>query len=554
MSRGDKMGGGKIGYKSEAVPKATTADGIPVFCAHDEVCKTETLVPNPRNPNRHSEEQVELLAKIIESTGWRQPITVSRLSGFVVKGHGRLLAARRRGWGEVPVDYQEYTSEAEEWADLVADNRLAELSEMDDGALLALLDEVGGSEIPVDLTGFSNAEIAEIEAAFAAANGAADSDVDDVKYPPQNPVIQPGDLILMGGHRLLCGDSRSERDVARLMDGQRAAMVFTDPPYGVSYDNPNGTTKGEIKGDDLRGDSLRGFLQTTFENLAKFTDDDGAFYIWHASNTVFLFLEVLDNAGLEQRTEIIWVKNNFQLGRAGYQHIHEPCFYASKKGHRPRFYGDRTGATVWKVTLRSREGNMTAAGGVSVEEDKGEVRGLSSMGGGVTVEDEAAKRLYVDAKPPKGKKVRTVRLAPGKSLYLYNAEGNTTSTVWEVARDTNYRHPTQKPVELATRAILNSSQPGEIVLDLFGGSGSTLRGAEVTGRRCYMCEIFPAYCDVITDSYIELSGDADVKVIRDGKEYSYVDLAFERGEAIPDMDAWGDESEDDDEDDPGESE
>lgn len=154
--------GGAVGlYKTDASPKAM-AGNIPVFCAHDEIVSLEKLVPNPKNPNEHPDDQVDLLAKIIKATGWRQPITVSKRSGFVVKGHGRLLAAIRGGMTSAPVDYQEYASEAEEYADLVADNRLAELSEINNAKLASIFKEIDFDKVPIDLTGYSEAEMQEI--------------------------------------------------------------------------------------------------------------------------------------------------------------------------------------------------------------------------------------------------------------------------------------------------------------------------------------------------------------------------------------------------------
>ena len=148
-------------YKTEANPKAM-AGGIPVFCSHDEIVELEKIIPNPKNPNEHPDDQVELLAKIIKATGWRQPITVSKRSGFVVKGHGGLLAAIRGGMTAAPVDFQDYASEAEEYADLVSDNRLAELSEINNEKLRDIFADVDFSETSIDLTGYTEDELAAL--------------------------------------------------------------------------------------------------------------------------------------------------------------------------------------------------------------------------------------------------------------------------------------------------------------------------------------------------------------------------------------------------------
>lgn len=157
----DAAGGERVKYKTEANPKAMAGE-IPVFCAHDEIVLLEKLVPNPKNPNEHPSDQVELLAKIIKATGWRQPITVSKRSGFVVKGHGRLMAAIRGGLTCAPVDYQEYATDAEEYADLVADNRLAELSEMNNEKLREIFEEVDFSETSIDLTGYTEEDLTSL--------------------------------------------------------------------------------------------------------------------------------------------------------------------------------------------------------------------------------------------------------------------------------------------------------------------------------------------------------------------------------------------------------
>lgn len=155
-------------YKSEAQPKAW-ADGIPVFCAHDKIEDSATLVPNPQNPNFHPEEQIQLLGRIITQAGWRQPITVSTRSGFIVKGHGRLEAALLEGLKEVPVDYQNYSSEAEEYADLVADNRLAELSEINNKKLADIFADIDTGEIPWELTGYDEKNVEDLITALSEA-------------------------------------------------------------------------------------------------------------------------------------------------------------------------------------------------------------------------------------------------------------------------------------------------------------------------------------------------------------------------------------------------
>ncbi len=183
-----------------AVAETVHASGIPVYCAYDEIVDVDALVPNPRNPNRHSDGQIRLLAKIIRHQGWRAPITVSNLSGFIVRGHGRLAAAKLLGVDLAPVDRQDYTTEAEEWADLVADNRLSELSEMDPPGLKELLQELDAGMLEVlgadmEITGYTEEALAELMSQFEPEEEPQEVDAPE---PPAQPVTRPGDLWLLG--------------------------------------------------------------------------------------------------------------------------------------------------------------------------------------------------------------------------------------------------------------------------------------------------------------------------------------------------------------------
>lgn len=493
-------------YQTSAEPRAMIGN-IPVFCSYDELLDIEKVVGNPRNPNKHPKKQVEMLAKIIKATGWRANITISRLSGYVVKGHGRLEAAIKAGCEKVPVEYQNYTSEAEEWADLTADNRLAELSDMDNTMLADILSEIDTGEFPLDLTGYTEEDLEGIIGAIAGKDDAEPNDQDDEHEQPLPPMSKLGDLWMLGPHRLICGDATDAPTIERLMDGEKAAMVHTDPPYGVSYETQSGNF-AMIKNDDKTHDELfYKLLLPAFNNYRKHTIDGAAFYIWHASSTRRDFEDAMTAAGLMENQYIIWVKNGISLGRADYQWAHEPCFYASKAGVSPNFYGDRAQHTVWRVTTR-QDGSM-----------------MTVLGGGIVLTDGTGGKLCITDKPPKGKKMRYVRMEEGKPIDLFQEDRM--QTVWEVARETNTLHPTQKPVEIPIRAIENSSQPGEIVLDFFGGSGSTLLGAELTGRRCFTTELDPVYCDVIISRYVTQTGNIGVTCIRDGKEIPYIDMVRE---------------------------
>lgn len=270
------------------------------------------------------------------------------------------------------------------------------------------------------------------------------------------PIALPGDVYMLGDHRLMCGDSTNPEDVEKLMAGDIADMVFTDPPYGVSYvgtNNPNGKEWQMIANDDLRGDSLFQFLAHAFKNLADNLKSDGAFYVWFASSNHIEFETALKMAGLRVKQELIWDKG-MVLGHSDYHWAYEPCLYGTHKDKNCTWYGDRTQKTFLAM-------NRT------------EIRDLK-------------KEELIDI---------LLRLHEGRSC-------------WRISRDntTEYIHPTQKPIALAGRGIKNSSCAGQIVLDLFGGSGSTMMACEQLGRKARIMEFDPKYCDKIITRWERYTG------------------------------------------------
>ena len=276
-------------------------------------------------------------------------------------------------------------------------------------------------------------------------------------------------------------------------------MVHTDPPYGVSYVSSSGRFD-MIKNDQHHGDDLlQGLLIPAFKNYVKYTTDDAAFYIWFATRSAREFMDAMDAAGIEWTQRIVWVKNQFVLGHEDYEWNDEPCFYGRKSGGRkPPFYGDRAQSTSWRVTARDKNSMAT------------------TLSGGVMITDGHGGQLYITDRKPKGKKCRTIRLKDGRSLYLQNPSAQTTT--WTVDKDAHIDHPNQKPLELPTRAIRNSSKEGDLVVDFFGGSGSTLLAAEMENRRCYCTELDPKYCDLIIKRYTDATGDDTPWAERDGKK------------------------------------
>lgn len=447
------------------------ADKIPVYCAYDELVDITVIIPNPRNPNTHPQKQIELLAKIIKNQGWRAPITVSNRSGFVVRGHGRLLAAQFLGVSQVPVDRQDYATEAEEWADLIADNRIAELSQIDDAMLATLMTELSVSDLDINLTGFSDKQIDNLLADFKV------SEVKEDNFDPaaaaaeiKEPITKPGDIWQLGLHRLICGDATKPSDIERLMGGNLAAMVFTDPPYNVAYEG--GTAeKLTIQNDNMPAAQFNQFLRDAFASMFLATQPGGAIYVCHADSEGSNFRGALQDAGWLLKQCLVWAKNQFVLGRQDYQWQHEPILYGWKPGAAHNFYGGRKQGTV-----------IEEAAPISVRED-GEGVLLTFMAGiqGVTIR------------------------VPSFEVLQTGDDG--LSTVWRFEKPLrNGEHPTMKPIGLCARAIQNSSRPGEIVADFFGGSGSTLMAAEQTGRVGYMMEVDPVYCDVIVRRWEEFTG------------------------------------------------
>ena len=241
------------------------AGTVPVYCAHDKIVPVAEVKPNPKNPNQHPDEQIELLAKIIKTQGWRAPITVSTLSGLVVRGHGRLMAALQLGLEVVPVDFQHYKSNDEELADLLADNKIAELAEIDSKMLAEVFRDIDPDAIDIDITGYSEEEYHDIISALMDATGLepGDMDEDDVSEVQDRAISRRGDIWLLGKHRLMCGDSTSAEDAELLMDGVQADLLLTDPPYNVAYE---GATKEHltIQNDDMEDSDFRQFLCDAF--------------------------------------------------------------------------------------------------------------------------------------------------------------------------------------------------------------------------------------------------------------------------------------------------
>ena len=340
-------------------PKAKAlASGIEVWCAHERLIPIEELKPNPRNPNTHPDSQVDLLAKNIRYFGWRHNILVSKRSGCIVAGHGRLLAAKKLGVLLVPVDYQDFASDDEELAVLLADNRLAEIAETDEDSLKALLKELDG-KIDLDLTGFDVDSLDDLLDRLDTTES-----TDTTAPPPANPITKAGDLYELGSHRLLCGDSTNLDDVRRVMNGERAILFATDPPYLVGYDGTNhpgkkprpshNTDWSETYGaswdeaDDARNcDLYDRFIKAA---VAEAIDPHAAWYCWHASRRQAMVEAAWEKNGAFVHQQIIWAKPNRPiLTRSWYLWAHEPCFMGWIKGNKPPKETSDYERSVWEI-------------------------------------------------------------------------------------------------------------------------------------------------------------------------------------------------------------
>lgn len=325
-------------YTTAAQPKAY-ADGVPVFCAHDAIIPLKDLRPNPKNPNQHPPEQIKLLASIIRATGWRGPITVSKRSGYIVKGHGRMMAAELGDMSEVPVDYQDYASEAEELADLTADNRIAELATTDNKLLAEVFADIDTGEIPFMLSGYTEEDYGNIVTALSEALHTEEpkGDPDAEIPPPAEPVTKYGDLWILGRHRVLCGDCTHPEDRALLLDGAKPEILLTDPPYcsggqkeAQKSTGSIGTERKDGKAPKIANDilSTRGY-----QNLirAALTDIPCLYaYIFTDWRMWVYLFDLVEAAGFGVKSELVWDKGTPGMG-VGWRSQHELILFATQK-------------------------------------------------------------------------------------------------------------------------------------------------------------------------------------------------------------------------------
>lgn len=351
-------------YITTAEPKAY-ADGVPVFCAHDAIVPIKDLQPNPKNPNQHPPEQIKLLASVIRATGWRGPITVSTRSGYIVKGHGRLMAAELDDLKEAPVDYQNYASEAEEMADLTADNRIAELATIDNKLLAEVFADIDTGEIPFMLSGYTEEDYGNIVTALSEALHTEEpkGDPDAEIPPPSEPVTKRGDLWILGRHRVVCGSSTNAADMGLLLDGAHPEILLTDPPYCSGGFQESGRSSGSIgtKRYDKDGKeiavtiandtlSTRGYQSLMREVLQNF-DGLVAYIFTDWRMWVYLF-DIVETAGLGVKNMLVWNKKSPGMGM-GWRTQHELVMFAHRT--KPKWDNHKGYGNVLEATRSGNE-------------------------------------------------------------------------------------------------------------------------------------------------------------------------------------------------------
>lgn len=403
------------------------------------------LTPYARNSRTHSEAQVAQIAASITEFGFTNPVLVDA-EGGIIAGHGRVLAAQSLGLETVPVLVLDHLTEDQRRAYVIADNKLGLNAGWDEDALRAEIEALTAAGYDLDVIGFDEAELSSIRSERTKGI----TDPDDVPAAPSVPTSAVGDLWLLGRHRLLVGDATSEANLDQLMAGSAADLVWTDPPYNVAISG----TAGTIMNDDMADGAFRSFLDAAFANYARALKLGGVIYVAHADSERVNFTASFTGAGLKLSQVRIWVKHSATLSRQDFNWQHEPILYGWREGAGHYFAGDFTKTTV-------------------LDQD-----------------------LDVD----KLKRTEAIAL-------LKEVRQHIRSTVIRHDRPTKSDlHPTMKPVALVQEMIEDSSRHGEIVLDLFGGSGSTLIAAEKVGRRARLMELDPRFADVIVRRREDFAG------------------------------------------------
>ena len=382
-----------------------------------EMLPIDELHAYENNAKLHPQEQIDQIVKSMQEFGNNDPIAIDE-NNRIIEGHGRLLALKQMGETVAPVIRLKHLTEEQKKAYILVHNQLTLNTGFDEDLLRAELESI----VDIDM-GEYGFDLDIIDLPEEPADVEEDSDFDTT--PPEEPKSKPGDLYQLGRHRLLCGDSTSIDDVERLMDGAKADLLITDPPYNVNYEGGTGLT---IQNDNMADNEFRQFLRDVYTSANAVMKPGAAFYIWHADSEGYNFRGAAVDIGWKIRECLIWVKNSLVLGRCDFHYRHEPCLYGWSEGAAHNWYGDRKQTTILEFDKPHRNGE----------------------------------------------------------------------------------HPTMKPVELFAYQMEMSSKKDDNVLDLFGGSGTTMIAAEQLGRNAYLMELDPRYVDVIVNRWESLTGERAV--------------------------------------------
>jgi len=387
---------------------------------------------NPRKDLKPGDPEYEKLKRSIEQFGYVEPVIWNEKTGRVVGGHQRLKVLTDMGITEVDVVVVDMDTEKEKALN-IALNKIS--GEWDTEKLALVIADLQGTDFDVSLTGFDPEELEDLFRDDV--EGGVKEDDFDVEEELKKPTFsKAGDLWMLGEHRLFCGDSTKPETFDLLMNGKKANLVVTDPPYNVDYKG----SAGKIKNDSMAEDQFEQFLLAAYQQMEAAMADDASIYVFHSDSHGLAFRKAFEEAGFYLSGCCIWKKQSLVLGRSPYQWQHEPVLFGWKKKGKHQWYTGRKESTIWEFD-----------------------------------------------KPKKNKD-----------------------------------HPTMKPIALVSYPIMNSTMTGCLVLDPFGGSGSTLIACEQTGRVCYTVELDEKFCDVIVRRYIEQVGSADgVTVLRDGLTYRF---------------------------------
>ena len=380
-----------------------------------EISKLNPAKYNPRKDLKPEDEEYQKIKKSLLEFGYVAPIIINS-DMTVIGGHQRLKVLKELGFEEIECNVVDL-DKTKEKALNIALNKIS--GEWDNDKLEELLAELKETDIDMDITGFSFDEMDDILKDITGSKE-DDFDLDEILEEIDEPVTKVGDIWILGNHRLMCGDSTKKEDVEKLINNKVIDLIITDPPYNVDYEG----VAGKIKNDHLENNQFYEFLESAFINMFDSIKEGGSIYVFHADTEGLNFRNAFMNAGFKLAECLIWVKNQFVMGRQDYQWKHEPILYGWKEGVAHYFIDDRSQSTVLEFEKPTR----------------------------------------------------------------------------------NVEHPTMKPINLLVYLIKNSSKEEDLILDLFGGSGSTLIAAEQTKRKCYTMELDPRYCDVIVKRWEKLIG------------------------------------------------